>query len=691
MLILSHLPAHIIAAIIGVRDTSYVVIKLWLCGSFQLNTKLSKGLTYLDLDCHQFGSFKLPRMIFQLTNLRHLSISSPSLTTCNSEWPKIMRSLPQNLEFLSVLNNWKSGHHKIENGADLDCIWNWDSDGIHKIETDFPRGKSCAIDFASLFPRLHTLHVLSTRPCLSSDLFPALPTSLTYLDASIELCYGVPLSQRKEPRLTNDNDLRFQMRSDAAELAHLSKLPPNIAHLSSIECSWYSFDGLDGFELMQRDFAENSPASLQSIVEPTIEAVADGFDVCWLPKSVLEVDWTPFRSWTPAFARTMPPNLQTLRICNIDKDSYINTHTNWVADLPRTLTSFYYLKYDDDDSDFASFAHSLPPNLTELTIHCDEPSSFPFKLGDWSTISADHWPLKLKSLELEGYSIELQDVRNLPPTLETLTLRVEASASTNEQTKPILHLAVLPPKLTNLNLEWNDSVSICFETTNITLTRCSLSFEGRKEEYVTSETLALFPPSLTSLICRRIGFRNLVEPTKTLPDMLLPNLKRLRADHATVDWLPFAPRSLQTLCFNILTDVTKSPLLATGQLFKHLPPTLTHLDVNFSGRDRLSLPPQEFRHLPLLTYLRLGSNMEMPSSTLRLLPRTLRHLKINITKWNYNDLPDLPPHLYTCRFPEYTLKIVEHMSLRSLVVIWRPKPPILQLVESRVKQAAVEQ
>ena len=52
---IADLPPFAIDQIIGHRDTSYVVIKLWLCGFRKLHSKLSEGLTFLELRGHPAG------------------------------------------------------------------------------------------------------------------------------------------------------------------------------------------------------------------------------------------------------------------------------------------------------------------------------------------------------------------------------------------------------------------------------------------------------------------------------------------------------------------------------------------------------------------------------------------------------------------------------------------------------------
>lgn len=57
MQLVSDLPPYVLDQILGACDSSYVFIKLWLCGDRKLNDKLSMGLTLLDLKCHRIVGF----------------------------------------------------------------------------------------------------------------------------------------------------------------------------------------------------------------------------------------------------------------------------------------------------------------------------------------------------------------------------------------------------------------------------------------------------------------------------------------------------------------------------------------------------------------------------------------------------------------------------------------------------------
>lgn len=181
MTLISSLPPFLIDQIIGTASTSYVVIKLWLCGDQNFNEKLSKGVTFIDLKSHPLSACEFPRIVSQLQSLRHLSLSThQGLRDCYSNWPEVVRTFPNTLESLSL---------SFEDAGE--CVWNLDSkDPYHPIrnpavETTFSRGKSSAIEFETLFPRLRTLTLasLGSSDIVSGELFSA-PSIISDLPSS---------------------------------------------------------------------------------------------------------------------------------------------------------------------------------------------------------------------------------------------------------------------------------------------------------------------------------------------------------------------------------------------------------------------------------------------------------------------------------------------------------------------------
>ena len=269
MRLLSDFPPEVIDQIVGATDTSYVVVHLWKCGDRTLNSRLSKGVTLIDLKCHPLANCTVPRMISEFRSLRHLRLYSyGSMVKKERHWRTIFRSWPSTLEYLA-----------IESYQDFVILfYNPSSNPFKPISTTYARGKSCAIELETLFPRLHTLKLASSGSIeaghIFPDIFPALPASLTRLEAPI--------------RLAHDN----------LTTSYLSLLPPGILHLTG-PIEWTVYTGLsseEGIEAMRFDCA-HAPSGLQSFPAERLQAWTTekerenaSYD-CWLPKSLLEIDW----------------------------------------------------------------------------------------------------------------------------------------------------------------------------------------------------------------------------------------------------------------------------------------------------------------------------------------------------------------------------------------------------------------
>lgn len=215
------------------------------------------------------------------------------------------------------------------------CCWNVDSAGA-RIETTYPRGASFAIDFETLFSRLHTLKLSpsadSQDQAISSNLFPALPCSLTLLEAPIIIRY-------------------FD------EASHLSRLPPGLLHLTG-PIKWLvdpppgskiaSSD--DAIEELRLDFS-NAPLDLQTFTPADSQVWAKSDELnshsveCWLHKSILEISCLEQEIfWSPALSRSMPTILHTLWLVQVYVDSFNEiARTGWRHFLRRSPRSSFVL------------------------------------------------------------------------------------------------------------------------------------------------------------------------------------------------------------------------------------------------------------------------------------------------------------------------------------------------------------
>ena len=637
---LSALPAEIIGLIVDFPDASYIVIQLWQCGDRILNRKLSQGVTLVDLKCHPLANCTVPLVISELQSLRHLSLCSHSYLVNETHcWPPIIRSWSNSLESLSITSRTAST-----------CFNNINSlDPTKTITSTYSRGTSSSIELETLFPRLHTLAVASTGKIgfLTPDLFAALPSSLTHLEAYIKLEY-----------------------SDTTT-SYLSKLPTGLLRLAGrIEPS-----GLNDPDLLATVFrfdVAHAPKGLQVLEgnhPATMQELETSLYETWLPKSLLEVEWTSASGcfyWSPSLARTMPPHLQTLKLSQFDVALFVDT--NWVEELPRTLTALDI--FANDPIDLVSHLRFLPPSLTDLYLQIrNEDGMEQSKVfGDWSSISGvDCWPSKLTSLALYNFWIEPSETIHLPATLTSLDLTISTSIETTSDTqeKPLIDLSKFPPNLTSLTLEWTPKVELLPSIAESKLQSCILGFQGDDWKLL-ADQFESFPDSLTDLKMDHIGIEY---PVIGITLAHHAHLSAIIVESIHIDWFEFLPRVLQQLEVSHLHGILESPLMADGQLFKHLPSTLRWLTLCRSYDDDSTdfvLPAQRLHHLPHIHHLCLDCTSDMSSSILRDLPRQLRVLQINVKNWNEDDLPYLPPTLKGLFVPEVTPLLAKYMPLASL-------------------------
>lgn len=683
--VLSDLPPFVFDQILGNSDASYLVIRLWLVGDKTLQDKLSRGLTYLDLKRHRFALCHIPHMIARLRSLRHFShYAETSLRALYLPYclPARLRSLPSTLEYLAL--------NDIPFNAD---------EAFNRIESTYSRGASVVIELETLFPNLHTLK-LKIAP---HDLFPALPTSLTRLEGHISLDYF-----------------------SGADTHSISKLPPGLLHLtgpvdwtledryrsdnayflattSDVYCSEEAVDAI------RLDFA-NAPPGLQTInvhrhvrwSRPT--ELHNSSYTFWLPKTLVEIDWTPSNCppWAPILARSMPPNLHTLLLGEINLEAYATANSNWVEDLPRSITK---LAVSPENRgmilDFASYGRFLPPGLTSLELATPERHSFG-RFGDWSKITGiDYWPSKLSTLGLLKFWIEPSDIIHLPRTLSTLSVSVSSSnAASKIGDTPQLCTDQLPPRLTSLNLAWTSLVNINVSLKHLPLKKCTLQYQEpiNQSKYFPYEILHRFSDTLTYLKLANIC---ITPPSqKEVLELPLPNLTSLKILATHCKLFKFIPRNVRYLSIKFISGIPESPLLRAGQLFQHLPASLSALILKEAWsnlQNDFELPPQRLDHLRSLLHLRLTCVHKVSSGMLKQLPQSLKHLDIKITELKDDDAPFIPPRLITCLIPNVTLALVQNIPIAALAGINADKSPVKvsheleEIAQERVSQASIHQ
>ena len=647
MLPIVDFPPEVLSQIFGSDSTSYLVIKIWLCGSLKLNEKLSRGLSYLDVAVHRFATCKFPRLVFEFQNLRHFVIrSSNKLLSDPSHWTGIIKSLPKTLVSLTISS--------LDNDQ---CLTDFDAVDAFSADTPVtsPQGALPALNLASLLPCLQTLTFPFIGETIPAHRFSCLPYSLTELNASINISY---VGSAKLP-------CRF-----------LSQLPRGLLKVKGY-LKWGMFD-LSGRHTDAADVVEqfhddvlNAPPDLEFLsIKGMIPAVLLSKDQVWLPKSLLNVAMPSDSAfnWSPSIALTLPSNLHTLVLGSVNLPSFVNTRINWVASLPRTLTNLE-MEPSRFPLDFTTFSHCLPPNLTELSLSIGYSSDVTLPFGDWSRIETSnvengkHWPKSLTSLKLIRFRIGPSDIAKLPRTLLKLGVIVSSISESAVEMNEIASKH-FPPHLTDLTLDWSGAAKLPFNNLRYLtmLKECLLIGdiahpEGAEDD--ASSNVSLDSPVLNT--------------AHITPLYISQRLKSLKMPSWHCDWFKLLPRGLELFEAQSIPGLAESPLLATHDVFKDLPTSLLYVVIRSSEsedqRSALKIPPQRFDHLSSLVALAFTIAI-VPSAIIRLLPKSLRAFQLVIEEWDESDLLFFPPRLeivVTDAFKDAPMaKIIHHLPLTAL-------------------------
>ena len=658
-------PSEVLSQIFGSEYSSCLVIKIWLCGSSTLNKKLSNGLSRLDLSLHRFATCKFPRLVSEFGNLRQFAISSPdNLMNDPSHWTGAMKSLPKTLVSLS-LSSPDCRHCLTDYEATDAMVSTKSSPGPPTSAEDLQP----VLDLTPLFPCLQALSI-SADGSIPSHRFTKLPTSLTELSAYISLIYRSPdeslcrpLSQLPRGLLTLTRPPRFEI--------------------------WNRGLSEDGVRLARADLL-NVPPHLQTMILSGLPApILRDF---WLPQSLtkLIVPILPAFSLTPALARRMPPNLRTLKI-GVDIDSFVEPHTNWVAHLPRTLTSVAPFP-NDHSSDFTTFSHSLPPNLEKIRLfsYDDDENATPF--GDWSCIETSevengkHWPKSLTVMKLDKFHIKLSDIARLPRTLLKLSVRV--ASPTNDAKTIEFDAKHFPPHLTDLTLrlsgssKWEPLKLLYLPTSQKRRLSGDIGHAGDLEKDSSSNN------SGDSLV---------TDVASMELTCFLKHLTSLNISTWHCDWFKLLPRGLKHFVVLAVPGLAESPLLASHDAFKDLPTTLRYLTLGESIRNETEptpkIPPQRLDHLSSLAWLDI-SIVSTPSGIFKMLPQSLLSLDLIINDWDENDLFYIPPRLEWFSVAGFMYapiaKIFQHVPLATLHRLSAVVPQIRKLPEFQVILQRIE-
>lgn len=604
---LQNLSPEVLNLILGNESTSWMVLRLWKCGSTLLNAKLASAITYIDLRHSRLQEAQYPRFLSCFRHLRHLSLSS-RLNLVSSTYPDLQREiekLPKTLVSLTI----ESDNPKA---PFLNYAPDWTSKDPRFISTEYQLGSSELINLNVLFPQLHTMGVLTSggQHCaLSPADFPALPSTLTTLAVHPTLnvalnakCFSVlprsltHLLANVEIVFSNDDSRR------ALVLADIADAPPNLELIS--EFQWYG----------------NVPK-----------------DVSWMPMSLTRV--SRLDSWNLKTIRHGPPKLNNVTLDDIPSDSL----QPWTLELPKHLTSFMWLPESENAPKLTVEALTqLPRTLTLLQVRY-------FDMIAWNEIRAlgddiglqearkAIWP-PLKEFVVCRSLFSSDQLDLLPSTLGKLSLHVISLINVNTDLE--LNCSFLPNSLGRLELSSSYPISITLSGSMPPDLR-TLTSELAFKEFGDAATTC----NLTRIDLETALQRPLMEPNFHLP----PKLVALSIAEWHALWFDAIPRTVTRLRIKRLF-IPFSYEYNVGDFFGELPPGLTSLSIVNASTDGSTGPKTFsslcFSSLPSLAELYVSTSVgDFTSAVLKNLPRNMRTLGITLNSMESDDAIFLPPKL----------------------------------------------
>ena len=549
----------IISRLIELEESCVLVIKLWLCGSKMLSTRLSRACTV----------FKTPTFVED----------------------RILRNWPSLLQEFRFLRELKLVVHSIK-GDILDVAHSFQNlpSTLHKVELKFlnahflpltPQSilqfQSASdnlnfdnqeefqdiVDLASAFPGLESVFFDTTSVdwsdlVLTGSSLDKLPPNLSYLSWPVRFI----LTEAEWSRLPRDLTFLNILLAPPPTALALDSLPPHLTHL-------------DGVLLDDENLLRHLPRTLQS--------------GSWLQG---------FSSYSSSIAALLPPATSTLNHpVLINTASFSSDHFAWIQSLPKFLTELV--------ADAVLDVHGislLPKTLTKLSYIRIEQHSIKGYQHYNRENRWDFWPPRLQTMHLLVASFQNFDPIVLPRTLTELS-------GIHFQSSCRIDTSSLPPNLTSLQISpepgWR-------------LLTCSGPWPSRltvfqsKVHLLDPKYFSDLPTSLTHL---DLQSKTLHEPINRRFVADLPRQLRflhIRTIHSYC--LIMLPRSLKVLKVANIYGVNNK------EMFETLP-SLTHLEYSRLSNEMeysaLAALPST------LTSLNLGKNTHRPSILEHLSPNIL--------------------------------------------------------------------
>lgn len=593
---MSNFPPELVGHVLNWEDASFLCVRLWLCGSTRLNTKLSACITTMNLASHWSLQFGLPSALYSLRSLRSLTLKSAGkLMRSPVEWSLALAKLPETLTSLDIAS-LDSSESLLNHGP------GWTPTLPLTQPAQFSLGKSQFIDLAARFPHLLTLKL--SEPFCSTKL-PALPPNLTFLRAA------------------------FLKPQNGAPQKILSLLPRSLRFLdATLEYPKVAFE--------LEDWA-NAPPQLESIRELILDENQDANDYSWIPRSIraFHVVTKEERFCNISGISTLPPLLEVLEV-SANQETMLpeGSSPGRFSHLPPCLTDLTLRA--DFESRGLGFSdreiRTLPRHLKKLLLITD---LFDFRSAEeLGPLGSSLWPSQLTHFEM-ALPMLVTHLRLLPPTITTLkvSLTEQAPSLLGKPTPFVIRSSSLPSALTDLNLVVVPGVKeIEFSGKLPTgITKLIVTNHNDVTRALTSTTVRFsLPPRLIILQATLSPASRIEDISNTLKSITHLTCAAFQANH-----LKLLLNSLTTFIVNFLALPPESGL--------EWPSSLT--DLRIAGCPHETRSFVALSHLTRLRHLELPSQLTLQSIMMRHLPRSLKYVKMHLEDVDDNDVPFMPPFL----------------------------------------------
>lgn len=472
MKLLADYPPTLLSELFSSKHSSFLVLKLWLCGDATLNQKLRHCISRMHLkDGRTSTRSSFPKLLSQLSGLRHLTILREDMRLAPSAALLLadLKTLPT-LELETLKLHCHEAKYVFRENNDAQ---DFDNDSDSELNWGFAPA-SQLLDLNELFPKLKTLGLSSMR---------YLRTSSMQSDDAIQTLFESDLI-RLPHSLTKLITPRFWACGDTG--AVFSKLPRTLVEwktsITMDDYRWRKDSSHRDYLVSEAGRTIDTPILLKRLwndAPPSLTSVhryyhlfSQGFtSFDYLPRTlenmVMEVDELV---WTTEHFTSLPRGLKNLWIefqgPNIDDDYYFMNklqidaqaeqkskekvkEIHWITYAPPNLEQIVIINHYAHtfvlDSRFLTL---LPNTLTCLEISTQE-QSIHSSYAELEEVIVKRqaerpWLPNLRTWEITGPALPGQFIGLLPRSLTKINFTLQVDG--------VFPSELLPPNLRSLIL-----------------------------------------------------------------------------------------------------------------------------------------------------------------------------------------------------------------------------------------------